>query len=269
MLSDTGSYYRSNVSVIRAVAFGAVLVVLASALSSASLTAPHESHETIAVAPESTDSYEKAVDHGAIRVSEATPIDTLSPTVRAVVTDAQSGSTEELRDHGDDWHVHTVGVCRETMLVCDGVEEWPAIFDDPDDADGRHSPNSKTTYHHYLLEDGDERLVVTTISTGGFGDDDFVSQVIRTAVLVPYAIVIVGATHWVVDRRPRTVVGIAGLGTLFAAWGFAYPYVELSGAVDVDYHRTWFLTLGWGSLFAVCSWLGVCALLGDDFEDGN
>lgn len=223
---------------------GAVVAIalLASVAVSISLAEPYESREFVAVATNDTDSYERAVEHATLEEVEPTPVDELSADERAIIAEARTQPTESIPDHGDEWHTDTVDVCRDGVLVCDGVDEWPTRFEA--DADGTYHLHSEMTYYYTVVADGNERIVVLTTSASPFIDPAFVALVCRIVSFVPLALLTGAVTVRYRRSAPNVVLGVSVLGAAFVAWGLAVPSLESLSTTEFA-HRRWFVLLSW------------------------
>ncbi|AFZ73539.1 hypothetical protein [Natronobacterium gregoryi] len=230
---------------LAALAFLVVLALFASVPFAGSLTPAYESEEFVGVAADGID-YTGEIDD-----DEPRALEELSPTARELVHEAESRPVEEPAGMQGEWHVNRVGVCRDEVLFCDGVEEWPADFDSQH-ANGLEPLHSKATAYYHLLEDGDEQLVVQTRSQqGGFLEPYAAGILSKTISFVPYGIFLLGATIASRRSQPTAVAGATGIGAILVLWGLAFPYLQQYPGIPPDTQTLGIVTASWLSIAGI------------------
>lgn len=192
------------------------LFTLASAVSFGFYLHPYE-HDantpTYEIAHESTEAYAETIEREDLDTDVAIDVDALSPEAQRVFADATSQPWD---GDASDWRTADADVCRDEMIVCDGLDAPPAFPD--------HASSSWDTYA--VVEQGDQRYVV---ATRGPPNSPFTPSVALTAVVAIVFCPLLALVGLKYRDAPTTgVYGVTALGALIGLW----PYLVMVAGIE-------------------------------------
>mgnify|MGYP006273810177 FL=1 len=176
--------------------------------------------------PEGSDQFDRLVDLYEFDPEASTPVDELSPTASDAVE-----RTVAREPDADGWRRYELPVCRETVVVCDAVQEPPNDFEYGEGPPGE--------VFRLVAVDGERYLLQTGVQTGadlrdGLGDQP-ASTYLWLGGLLPFGVIVIASqaiAQRTGDHRLPTLLTAAGGGLVVT--GFGMPYLVVAGVASDD-----------------------------------
>ena len=200
------------------------LLVPASAIGSGPAFHPYEADPPeYAVAHESTEAFEEALETAEVDVESAVHVDDLSPQSRYVFEMAL-GAPTETRYGWNGWQPAEVTVCQESMLVCDEFDRPPEF-----PTHGSWSSDSKTSQTYAVVERGGDLYVVETRHLHAVNLLIGIVDHLLLLSSVAFSVLLALGAYLHRESRAGAVLGLTGYGLVIALW----PYVGMAAGVEI------------------------------------